>query len=181
MSSPHVTIDFEALRSQVASIVIEVAKSRPAGIAGIAGENSWFRVRRINGILLVIEIDEAGGYVYREMVTAIGNEDRVDFLVNVERREADQSNEQHDEDVIMTDAPPIQPAEGGIVFTKIYSGGIESLTRELKELTIVDSDGMEKITCGVAQLSITPHRTFSVENTQVGETSEDVQMANSDW
>ncbi|KAK1486522.1 hypothetical protein CABS01_13150 [Colletotrichum abscissum] len=154
MSSPHVTLDFEALRSQVASIVVKVAKSRPAVIAG---ENSWFRARRINGILLVIEIDEAGGYVY------IGNEDRVDFLVNVERREADQSNEQHDEDVIMTDAPPIQPAEGGIVFTKIYSGGIESLTRELNELTIA------------------PHRTFCVENTQVGETSEDVQMANSDW
>ncbi|KAK0369953.1 hypothetical protein CLIM01_12689 [Colletotrichum limetticola] len=178
MGSPHVTMDFEARERRVAPILAEVAKPRPTEIAG---ESGWSPVSRQYGVRAVIGTYEARGYMYREMVTAIGNEDRVDFLVNVERREADQSNEQHDEDVIMTAAPPIQPAEGGIMFTKIYSGGIESLTRELKELTIDDSDGMEKITCGVAQLSITPHRTFSVENTQVGETSEDVQMANSDW
>lgn len=114
-------------------------------------------------------------------MTAIGNEERVDSVVNVERREANQSNEQHDEDVDMTDAPPIESAEEGNVFTHLYSGGVESLIRSFKELAIDDSDWMEKLTYRVGQLRIAPHQPCSHENTQVGETSEDVKMANSDW
>lgn len=94
-------------------------------------------------------------------MTAVGNEERVNFVVNVERRDADQSNGQRDEDVIMPDAPPIESGEG--VDVNYISEEIELLIRRLE------------------QLRIAPHRTFSVENTQVGETSQDVKMANSDW
>lgn len=94
-------------------------------------------------------------------MTAVGNEERVNFVVNVERRDADQSNGRHDEDVIMTDAPPMESDEG--VDVNYISEEIELLIRRLE------------------QLRIAPHRTFSVENTQVGETSEDIKMANSDW
>ncbi|KAK7458346.1 hypothetical protein Landi51_01169 [Colletotrichum acutatum] len=157
MGSPHVTSDFEALKRRIAPVLTEVAKPRPAEMAG---ESGWSPVRSQYGAWAVIGTHEAGGFVYN----------RVNFVGNVERREANQSDGQHDEDVIMTDAPPTESADGGIVFASRF-----------KELPIDYSDGMDKITCGVAQLSIAPHQTFSHQNTQVGETSEDVEMTNSNW
>ncbi|EXF84413.1 hypothetical protein CFIO01_02728 [Colletotrichum fioriniae PJ7] len=150
MDPSHVTLDLEVLERLVARIVAEVAESRPAQIVG---ENGWTLVRRDRGVWMVIETDHSGNSRY------IGNEERITLVGHVERRDANQSNGQHDEDVEMTDAPPIESGEG--VDVHYISEEIELLIRRLE------------------QLRIAPHRTFSVENTQVGETSEDVKMANS--
>ncbi|KXH69099.1 hypothetical protein CSAL01_01461 [Colletotrichum salicis] len=80
-----------------------------------------------------------------------------------ERRDADDLNGQQDEDVIMTDAPPIESDEGGIVDFNRYLEEIVSIIRRIE------------------QLRIAPHQQGFPENAQVGEISEDVKMTNSDW
>ncbi|KAK1654115.1 hypothetical protein BDP81DRAFT_415006 [Colletotrichum phormii] len=160
MDSSHSVSNSEALQRKAASLVAEVAKSQPVGIVG---ESGWSLVHREYGVWAEIETNDAGSSRNRVTVTAVGDEFRVDYVVDFERRDADESNGQQDEDVIMTDAPPIESDEGGIVDFNRYSEETVSINRRIE------------------QLRIAPHQPCFHENAQVGETSEDVKMANSDW